>query len=166
VLGDLLSILTMLKGLPFAYNRDLQEDKAPLFDAADTVRGALELTRALLPQLGWNTDTMRAAATDDGLIATDLADALVERGLAFRKAHEVVGRLVAAARTRGRPLRQTTPAELRRVSPLLDPALLRRLTAEASVRRRCVVGGTAPAEVRRRLQELEQPRRRPVGRRR
>jgi argininosuccinate lyase len=109
---------------------------------------------------------MRAAATDDGLIATDLADALVERGLAFRKAHEVVGRLVAAARTRGRPLRQTTPAELRRVSPLLDPALLRRLTAEASVRRRRVVGGTAPAEVRRRLQELEQPRRRPVGRRR
>jgi argininosuccinate lyase len=165
VLGDLLCILTMLKGLPFAYNRDLQEDKAPLFDAADTVRAGLELTRALLPQLGWNTDTMRAAATDDGLIATDLADTLVERGLAFRKAHEVVGRLIAAAHSQGRPLSQTPPAELRRLSPLLDPALLRRLTPEASVRRRRVIGGTAPAEVRRRLQELEQPRRRRTRRR-
>ncbi len=165
VLGDLLSILTMVKGLPFAYNRDLLDDKGPLFDAADTVRAGLELTRALLPQLGWNTDTMRAAATDDGLIATDLADTLVERGLTFRKAHEVVGRLVAAARSQGRPQRQTPPAELRRLSPLLDPALLRRLTPEASVRRRRVIGGTAPAEVRRRLQELEQPRRRRARRR-
>jgi argininosuccinate lyase len=158
VIGNLTAILTLLKGLPFAYNRDLQEDKTPLFDTADTLRAALELTRALLPQLGWNTETMRAAASDEALLATDLADALVERGLEFRTAHAVVGRLVATARRDGHALRATPPEVLRGISRFLDPQLLRRLTPEASVRRRRVIGGTAPAEVRRRLNELDAPR--------
>jgi argininosuccinate lyase len=155
VYGDLMTILTLLKGLPLAYNRDLQEDKAPLFDAADTLNTALEITTAMLPQLVWNTAAMRAAAGDENLVATDLADALVERGLSFRQAHEVVGRLVASCRERRRSLSELSAAELRRASPLLDQALVRGLTPEASVRRRLVLGGTAPTEVRRRLRELD-----------
>jgi argininosuccinate lyase len=163
VYGDLVAVLALLKGLPLAYNRDLQEDKAPLFDAADTLRAALEVTTAMLPQLEWNTDRMRAAAEDDGLVATDLADLLTERGLPFRKAHQVVGQLVALCQRSRRSLRDLSAAELRRVSSLLDPALVRGLTPEASVRRRRVIGGTAPAEVQRRLRELERDSR--LGRR-
>ena len=160
VYGDLVSVLTLLKGLPLAYNRDLQEDKAPLFDAADALGAALEVTRAMLPALVWNTAAMRAAAADEALIATDLADMLVERGMPFRRAHEVVGRLVASCKRRRLSLRDLSAVELRRASPLLDPALVSRLTPEASVRRRLVLGGTAPAEVRRRLRELNRLRRR------
>jgi argininosuccinate lyase len=157
VYGDLVAVLTMLKDLPLAYNRDLQEDKTPLFDAADTVRGCLEVTATLLPALEWNTEAMREAARDDTLMATDLADALVERGVPFREAHGIVGRLVALCRERGCALRDVGAAELRRISPALDPALLRRLGPETSVRRRRAVGGTAPVAIRRRLRELARP---------
>lgn len=156
VYGDLIAVLVLLKDLPLAYNRDLQEDKPPLFDAADTVRAALDVTTAMLPQLTWNTARMRAAADDDLLMATDLADALVERGVPFREAHEIVGRLVAASTDQGRRFRDFDGPALQKISPHLEPALLRRLTPEASVDRRRVVGGTAPSEVRRRLRELKQ----------
>jgi argininosuccinate lyase len=166
IYGDLVAVLTVLKDLPLAYNRDLQEDKPPLFDAVDTLRAALEVTTAMLDAIEWNTEAMRRATADDALLATDLADLLVERGLPFRRAHGVVGRLVALCRARGCAPRDLPRTELARLSPLLDPGLVRRLTVAASLARRRVVGGTAPAAVRRRLDALGRERRGTQRRRR
>jgi argininosuccinate lyase len=150
VLGALVALLTTLKGLPLAYNRDLQEDKALVFDAAATLRRSLTVLAAMLPALRF--DTARMAAAGDGLLlATDIADLLVERGLPFRRAHEVVGGLVRHCLATGTALRDLDAAILRRHSPLLDRSLVRGLTPARSVARRRVVGGTAPAEVRRQL---------------
>ena len=150
VVGALVALLTTMKGLPLAYNRDLQEDKAPLFDAATTLRESLTVLAAMLPALRFRTDRMAAAA--DGLpLATDVADLLVERGVPFRRAHEIVGGLVRDCLATGRGLRDLDATTLRRHSPLLTPALLRALTPARSVARRRVTGGTAPAEVRRQL---------------
>jgi argininosuccinate lyase len=162
IYGDLVAMLVVLKDLPLAYNRDLQEDKPPLFDAVDTLRGSLEVTTMMLGALEWNTERMRAAAADDALLATDLADMLVDAGVPFRSAHEIVGRFVAECHKRGCRFRDVDDRTLRRISPHLTPALVRRLTPEYSLARRRVVGGTAPAEVRRRLRELDrrEPRRR------
>ncbi len=164
IYGDLIAVLTLLKDLPLAYNRDLQEDKTPLFDAVDTLALSLEVTAAMLPALEWNTEAMWEAALDDALVATDLADMLVERGMPFRQAHEIVGRLVAICQERGCTFRDIGRTELRRISRALDPALLRRLGPETSVKRRRVVGGTAPVEVRRRLRELDRASARRAGR--
>ena len=150
VIGSLVALLVTLKGLPLSYNRDLQEDKAPLFDAAGTVAASLEAMAAMLPALRF--DTARMAAAADGLtLATDLADTLVERGLPFREAHAVVGGLVRHCLAAGVGLRDLDAATLRAHSPLLTTAMVRRLTPERSLARRRVVGGTAPAQVARRL---------------
>lgn len=150
VVGDLVALLVTLKGLPLSYNRDLQEDKPLVFDAASTLGASLEVLAAMLPALRF--DTARMAAAADGLaLATDLADALVERGLPFREAHAVVGRLVRHCLERGIGLRDVDAATLRAHSPVLTRALVRRLTPARSVARRRVVGGTAPAQVARRL---------------
>jgi argininosuccinate lyase len=150
VIGALVALLTTMKGLPLAYNRDLQEDKPPLFDAAATLRECLGVMTAMVPALRFRTDRMAAAA--DGLtLATDLADDLVQRGVPFRRAHEIVGRLVRHCLATGTGLRDLDAAVLRRHSPLLTPALVRRLTPRRSVARRRVVGGTAPREVARQL---------------
>ena len=150
VLGALVALLTTLKGLPLAYNRDLQEDKALVFDAAATVRRSLAVLGAMLPALRFDTARM-AAAADGLLLATDVADLLVERGVPFRRAHEMVGGLVRHCLATGTALRDLDDATLRRHAPRLDPALVRELTPTRSVARRRVVGGTAPAEVRRQL---------------
>jgi argininosuccinate lyase len=151
VVGALVALLTTLKGLPLAYNRDLQEDKALLFDAAETLRGSLDVLAAMLPALRFETARM-AAAADGLLLATDVADVLVEEtGLPFRAAHEVVGTLVRHCLATGTALREVDAATLRRISPRLTPTLLRRLTPARSVARRTVIGGTAPSAVRRAL---------------
>jgi argininosuccinate lyase len=93
--GNLVSILTTLKALPSSYNRDLQEDKEPLFDSIDTINSALDVFRPMVAALKINRDKMRAAAADPDLLATDLAEYLVKKGMPFRKAHETVGQLVA-----------------------------------------------------------------------
>jgi len=161
VFGDLIALLTVLKDLPLAYNRDLQEDKPPLFDAADTLRTTLEVTSAMLAAIQWNAERMNEAVADDHLLATDLADMLVESGVPFREAHDLVGRAVALARQRRCALRALAEADLKRISPRLTRALVERLTPQASIARRGVLGGTAPAEVGRRLRELERAARRP-----
>jgi argininosuccinate lyase len=151
VVGALVSLLTTLKGLPLAYNRDLQEDKAPLFEAAATLRESLDVLSAMLPALRFDTTRMEAAA-DGLLLATDVADLLVERnGIPFRKAHEVVGALVRHCLATGTRLRDVDAGTLRRLSPRLTPDLVRQLTPARSVARRTAVGGTAPATVRRAL---------------
>jgi argininosuccinate lyase len=149
--GALVALLTTLKGLPLAYNRDLQEDKAILFDAAATLRSALDVLAAMLPALRFSTGRM-ARAADGLLLATDVADLLVERqGVPFRQAHEIVGALVRHCLATGTGLRDVDAGELRRISPRLTPDLVRQLTPARSVARRNVVGGTAPAAVRRAL---------------
>jgi argininosuccinate lyase len=150
VIGALVALLTTLKGLPLAYNRDLQEDKPPLFDAAATLRQCLDVLAAMLPRLAFRTERM-AAAADGLLLATDLADALVERGVPFRRAHETVAGLVRHCLATGTPLRALGAPTLRRLAPQLDTAALRALTPARSVSRRRVIGGTAPSEVRRQL---------------
>jgi argininosuccinate lyase len=151
VVGALVSLLTTLKGLPLAYNRDLQEDKAGLFDAAATLRGSLDVLAAMLPALRFDAARM-AAASDGLLLATDVADLLVERqGIPFRQAHEIVGSLVRHCVATGTGLRDVDAATLRRLSPRLTPDLVRTLTPARSIARRAVIGGTAPAAVRRAL---------------
>ncbi len=154
VYGALVSILTTLKGLPLAYNRDLQEDKPPLFEASRQVRACLHVLARMMPRVEPRAATMRAAA--GGLsLATELADFLVERGLPFRQAHEVVGRIVRDCVDRGRDMEAMTAGELAAFSPLLDRHALARLTVESALRRRSSTGGTSPAGVEGQLRELE-----------
>ncbi len=150
VVGALMGLLTTLKGLPLAYNRDLQEDKAPLFEAATSLRDSLMVLAEMLPALQFETARM-ATAADGLLLATDVADALVELGLPFRQAHEVTGGIVRHCLATGTALRALDAETLRRFSPLLTVDMLRRLTPKHSVARRRVIGGTAPAEVARQL---------------
>jgi len=118
VFGNLMSLLTLLKGLPMTYNRDLQEDKERLFDTADTVRASTRLMTAMLQHTKINRAACAAAAGDPALLATDLADYLVKKGMPFRQAHHVVGAVVALAEKTGKPLNQLTFAELQSVDPV------------------------------------------------
>ena len=153
VIGDLVAMLTILKGLPLAYNSDLQEDKERVFDAIDTIRPALDLLAKLWPQIRFNRPAMRAVAGGYAL-ATDLAEYLVARGVPFREAHEAVGALVRDSAGRGLTVEDLTLADLRRYSAKFDVDALEMLTAEKSIAARKLVGGPAPATVRRRLKEL------------
>ena len=152
--GNLLALLTVLKGLPLAYNRDLQEDKAPLFDSVDTAQASLQVLAALVPRLRVRADRMRAAVAVGYTLATELADYLATKGVPFRRAHAVVGAIVQAAIAQGRMLEDFSLAELRRFSPAFEPDVRRWLTHEAAVKRRRAIGGTAPANVKRRLKAL------------
>src|SRR6266404_5334621 len=118
--GNLVSILTTLKGLPSSYNRDMQEDKEALFDSVDTVRSALELFASMLPELKINRERMKAAASDPNLLATDLAEYLVKKGTPFREAHETVGKIVAHSAENQIPINQVPLAELKKFSSLFD----------------------------------------------
>jgi len=149
--GNLVAVLTTMKGLPLAYNADMQEDKEPFFDSVDTLEAILGVLPPLLAALTFRTDRMRRAAGEHFSTATDLADYLVKKGVPFRQAHEVVGRLVRYALDEGKTLEDLTLPELRRFSPLIDGDVKDAITVEASIRARAVTGGTAPAAVRRTL---------------
>jgi argininosuccinate lyase len=157
VIGDLVAMLTVLKGLPLAYNSDLQEDKERIFDALDTLEPVLELMAKLLPALGFDLKRMSAAAGGFAL-ATDLAEYLVSHGVAFREAHEVVGALVRETADQGKALEDVGAEDLRRHSPAFGEDAVAILTAKASLARRTIEGGPAPATVRRRLAELDRKR--------
>ncbi len=144
--GDLAAILMLLKGLPSAYDKDLQEDKEPLFDAADTLALALPVARGALQTLAIHPDRMRAALTDE-LLATDLADVLVRRGVPFRESHALVGRAVRRAEELGVSLRALTLDELQAIDPRFPPESAEVWDFERSVEQRSVVGGTARAAV-------------------
>jgi argininosuccinate lyase len=158
--GNLVALLTTLKGLPLAYNRDLQEDKVPLFDTVDTLTDSLAILAALVPRLRVNAPRMRQAAAAGYTLATELADYLAARGVPFRSAHAITGRVVRAAIAAGRPLESFALAELRRFSPKFGPDVHRWLSLDAAVRRRSRPGGTAPANVLRRLRALARRRKR------
>ncbi|HSP96122.1 MAG TPA: argininosuccinate lyase [Candidatus Dormibacteraeota bacterium] len=152
--GNLVNLLTMLKGLPLAYNRDLQEDKTPLFDSVDTVTASLEVLSAMVPRLRVRTDRLRAAASAGYTLATELADYLAGKGVPFRDAHGVVGAIVQSAIAEGRQLEDLSLAELRTFSPAFSRDVKRWLTLDAAVKRRKATGGTSPANVERRLKTL------------
>src|SRR6185437_13358365 len=116
VFGNLVSLLTLLKGLPMTYNRDLQEDKERLFDTVDTVRATTRLMAAMLKNTKVNRAACQSAASDPALLATDLADYLVRKGMPFREAHHVVGALVALAEKSGKALNELTLAQLQSVN--------------------------------------------------
>jgi argininosuccinate lyase len=146
--GDLVALLTLMKGQPLAYNRDNQEDKEPLFDAADTLGASLAAFRALLAGLAVDRARMAAAARIGHPTATDLADYLVRRGVPFRDAHEQVGRAVRAAEAAGCDLAELPLDALRVHCPRVEGNVYAVLTLEGSVAARDHLGGTAPAQVR------------------
>jgi argininosuccinate lyase len=148
VAGDLMALLTLMKGQPLAYNKDNQEDKEPVFDAADTLRDTLAVFVELVSGIRVNAGAMRAAAEEGFATATDLADYLVKKGLAFRDAHEAAARAVRFAENSRRRLEQLSLDELRRFSPGIGKDVYGVLTLEGSVAARSHIGGTAPAQVR------------------
>ena len=152
VYGSLMALLTVMKGQPLAYNKDNQEDKEPVFDAADTLRDVLAILAEMLPAVTPRPDRMRAALAAGFATATDLADYLVRKGLPFRDAHEAVARAVRAAEGRGLDLAGLTTAELRAFSPLVGDDVKSVLSPEGSVASRRHVGGTAPDTVRAAIQ--------------
>ena len=147
VYGDLLSLLTTLKGLPLAYNKDMQEDKEAVFDAADTTRAALDVTTTVLKNIRVREDAARAAATRGYMNATELADYLARKGLPFRAAHETTGRVVLRAIERGVELSDLTLAELRAFSPLIAEDVYDSLSLAQTLATKAQTGGTAPARV-------------------
>ncbi|MEE9152721.1 MAG: argininosuccinate lyase, partial [candidate division NC10 bacterium] len=148
VFGDLIALLTTTKGLPLSYNRDLQEDKEPVFDAVDTLRGTLQVLAPMVQGLRVDAGRMRRATEEGFLNATDAADYLVSKGLPFRQAHEVVGKIVRYCLDHDKQLDQLSPEELLRYSPLFDEGFYHYIALEPSLRRRGNVGGTAPERVR------------------
>jgi argininosuccinate lyase len=153
VIGDLVAMLTILKGLPLAYNSDLQEDKERVFDALDALKPALDLMAKFWPMLRFDAQRMRAAAGGFAL-TTDLAEYLVVHGTAFRQAHEIIGALVRETAAAGKSLEDLSIADLRRHSTAFAPDAIAILRAENSVARRTLEGGPAPSTVKRRLKEL------------
>jgi argininosuccinate lyase len=146
--GDLLRLLALLKGLPAGYQKDLQEDKEAVFDAADTVSGSVAVTTGVVCGLGLNREAMRAAAAREDMMAAGLAVALAREGMPFRKAHGLVGSLVAEAQKTGRSLKQTAAQKLSVVSPAVAARLDELFDPLEAVKARSLVGGTAPDAVR------------------
>jgi argininosuccinate lyase len=159
IYGHLLGLLTMMKGLPLAYNRDMQEDKEPLFDTVETLGRAVPLMSLVVTGLSFNHEKMRAAAQDPFLTATDLADHLVRRGVPFRRAHETVGGAVRYCLEHGLALAELTDEQLAELCPGAAPGIAGKLTVAASLKARVSSGGTAPrrvkAALKRALNQLE-----------
>ncbi len=148
VFGHLMGLLTLMKSQPLAYNKDNQEDKEPLFDSVDQLRGSLKVFADMVPEIQCNPEAMRQAALKGFATATDLADYLVRKGVPFRDAHEVVGKAVALCVERGIDLAELSLEELRSFSPAIGEDVFQYLTLEGSVAARDHFGGTAPNQVR------------------
>jgi argininosuccinate lyase len=155
VIGDLVALLTVGKGLPLAYNKDLQETQEPLYDAVETAGACLAVLPGLVLGLEFDVQRMAAAAGDPALGATDLAEHLVRGGLPFRRAHEIVGALVRHAETRGLTLREVPAADLATIAPELTPGALAALDPARAVAARTLPGGPAPAQVLSEVERLE-----------
>jgi argininosuccinate lyase len=155
VVGSLMSLITLMKGLPLTYNRDLQEDKEPVFDAVDTVSASLAIMAEMLGNLSFNTRRMEEATKTGFMTATDLADYLVLHGVPFREAHGIVGRAVAVCIEKGCELTELSISELREFSPVIDEDIFDVLSVEGSVNSRVSTGGTATLRVEEAVQAAE-----------
>jgi argininosuccinate lyase len=151
--GNLVAVLTAMKGLPLGYHSDMQEDKEPLFDSIDTLEAIFGVLPPMLRSLTFHVDRMRTAAGEHYSTATDLADYLVRKGLPFRQAHELVGQVIRQAA--GTPLEQLSLETFSRFSPLFGPDVFKAISLEASLKARAGIGGTAPEAVRRALAEAK-----------
>ena len=156
VYGDLMSLLTVMKGLPLAYNKDMQEDKEPVFDAVDTVEMCLPVFAAMLDTMTVRTDNMRKAAGHGFINATDCADYLTKKGMPFRDAYTVTGKLVAQCTAQGKTLEELTLEELKAVSPLFEQDVYDALNLENCMALRASYGGPAVSETTRQIGEIEQ----------
>ncbi len=151
VIGNLVALLTLLKGLPMTYNRDLQEDKERLFDTADTVRTTTRLMAAMLQHTKINHATCNRAASDPALLATDLADYLVKKRMSFRQAHHVVGKIVALAEKSGKPLNRLTLAEFQSVNKTFGRDALGVFDLKRAMAKRNLTGAPGTKEVAKQL---------------
>src|SRR6266496_1932094 len=145
--GNLMSILTTMKALPSSYNRDIQEDKRALFDSVDTIKSALEVFAAMLPDLKINRERMENAAGDSSLLATDLAEYLVKKGTPFRQAHQIVGKLVMRSIAESVPLDQIGVAEMEKFSPHFEDHVAKIFDVRGSLAQRRAIGAPSPENI-------------------
>jgi argininosuccinate lyase len=155
IYGSLVALLTTCKGLPSSYQRDLQEDKEPVFSAHDQALSMIQIAAATLAATRFRTDRLCQAAQDPALVATEVADYLVTFGVPFREAHEIVGKVLRAAEQEGISIREMPLERLREFSPVFGPSLATVLTLESALARRATRGGTAPGAVRSALQDFK-----------
>lgn len=155
LIGNLTGLMATIKGLPFGYNRDLQEDKEPVFDTVEQLLLVLPAMTGMIATLRFDTERMAASAPEGYALATDIAEWLVREGVPFREAHEVAGASVRAAESRGVELWDLTDEELGEISPALTPDVRRVLSVQGSLDSRSAFGGTAPARVREQLESLQ-----------
>jgi argininosuccinate lyase len=154
LIGNLAGFLTTLKGLPSTYNKDLQEDKEALFDTVDNLTKLLPVVTAMIRTLRLNPDKMRAALGED-MLATDLADYLVEKGMPFREAHHVIGRIVTIAANEGVNMSEIPFTDLQDLSPLFQEDVAQVFNFVTSVSRRRAPGGTAPEAVTKQIAQAK-----------
>ena len=154
VYGNLISLLTLMKSLPLAYNKDMQEDKEPLFDTVDTIRGCLKVFASMIAEMRINPERMRVAAGRGYSTATDIADYLVRKGLPFRVAHEVVGKTVRYCIESAKDIPDLSLDELKRFSQEIESDIFGYITLEASVNARTATGGTARETVKKEIERL------------
>jgi argininosuccinate lyase len=155
IYGNLLSLLTIMKGLPLAYNRDLQEDKPPLFDTVDTVTFCLAILNEMLPGVMFKVNRLRETARGGYSTATDVAEYLVRKGFPFRKAHKVTGRVVLYCVEKNKRLEELTLKELKKFSPIISEDIYTFLNPDESVRGKKSSGATSPKEVRRQIKRFK-----------
>ena len=154
IYGNLLSLLIVMKGLPLSYNRDLQEDKIPVFDTVDTVKSCLAVLNEMFPRIRFNTKRMRETAGEAYSTATDIAEYLVKKGLPFRKSHEITGKIVLYCVRKKKKLDELTLKELNTFSTLITNDIYSYLKAEESVSHKKSLGGTSPDEVKKQIRRL------------
>ena len=155
LVGNLTGVLTMLKGLPFAYNRDLQEDKEPLFDSFDTLALVLPAVTGMVATTNFDRNRMAEAAPTGFSLATEIADFLVRAGIPFSNAHEAAGKCVALAEKNRCELHELSDAEFQSIHPKLSSAIRKVLNVEGALAGRTTFGGTAPSEIKKQLANLE-----------
>ena len=156
VYGQLVTLLTTLKGLPLSYNRDLQEDKEPLFDALKTVLDSLRIYEELIPLIKVRQRVVKEAVESGYLLATELADYLVQEGIPFREAHSIVGRLVRRCIEKNQEFRDISLKDLQSVSRRFTKKALNFLTVQEAVDRKAQIGGTARKQVEKQVKSWEQ----------
>jgi len=152
VYGNLVAILTVMKALPLSYNRDMQEDKVPLFDTVDTVKASIEVLTDMYPEMKFNRKRLEETASGGFSTATELADYLVLKGMPFREAHETVGKIVSYCTDRGIGLEDVPMETFRKFSSLFRKDVYEAVSPSASVKRKKSWGGTAPSEVQKQIQ--------------
>ncbi len=156
IYGNLLSLLVLMKGLPLSYNRDMQEDKEPLFDTVDTLKAALMIYTEMIKGIKISRNRIQSAMADGLILATDVADYLVKKAVPFRTAHEIVGRIVRYCLDKGRPLNKLALSEWKGFSSKFDSDILKMITIEKVVEKRDHIGGTSKKQVLKRIREIEE----------